>query len=112
MLTELTAAAGAAPYIAFDFLIPNKLLRDPFQMSAATVAAMPKGNKFIQSVAFAIGSNVWIVSFREEFLGALAQVLGSATRKVRHFYLESNGIQAGLAFDNSLTASCLCGLGH
>ena len=84
LLPELTAIASTAQHIAFDFLIPNKLLRDPFQMNAATVATAPRGNKFIQSVAFAIGSDVWIVAFREEFLGALVQILGSTTRKVHH----------------------------
>ena len=53
-------------------------------MNAATVAAVQKGNKFIQSIAFAIGIDVWIVAYREEFLGALNQILASPTRKVEH----------------------------
>lgn len=87
MLAELLAAASTAKHIAFDFLIPRKLLRDPFQTSAATVAAVQKGNKFIQSIAFAIGSNVWVVPFQEDFLRALGQILASDTRKVTPVYL-------------------------
>ena len=87
MLAELLAAASTAKHIAFDFLIPRKLLRDPFQMSAATVAAVQKGNKFIQSIAFAIGSNVWIVPFQQDFLQSLGQILATNTRKVISVYL-------------------------
>ena len=86
LLRELSAAASTARHIAYDFLIPSRLLRDPFQMNAATTAAMQKGNKFIQSIAFAIGNCVWIVTLRHEFLAALSQILGSATRKVFYFF--------------------------
>lgn len=102
LLAELTAAASTAQHIAFDFLIPNKLLRDPFQMNAATVAAVQKGNKFIQSIAFAIGTDVWIVAYREELLGAFNQILGSPTRKVGHFSSKSESRVALISASHTL----------
>ena len=84
LLSDLAERASRARLMAFDFLIPPRLLRDPFQTNAATVAAGHKGNKFIQSIAFAMESSVWIVQLKPELLTHLRLILASTLRKVSH----------------------------
>lgn len=82
LLLELLAASEAAKVMAFDFCIPQRLIRDPFQTTAATLASVSKGNRFIQSMGFAMKSLVWIVLVMEEFLPHLHRLLACPARKV------------------------------
>lgn len=83
LLDSLLAAVRAVKTVAFDFLIPERLLRDPFQAKAATLRGH-SGSKFIQSVGVAVDSSVWVVSLRVEFETRLQQLFASHTRKVSH----------------------------
>lgn len=82
MLPVMLAEVERADILAFDFLVSRRMSRDPFQMNAATSAAGNKGNKFVQSIAFATPASVWSVQLLDEVYWAVSHILSSSKFKV------------------------------